>query len=480
MSLSDRHLKLLVDRGLDSETVHRFGVESSLKLGTNCIAFPFLRAGRTINHKYRTLGETPKKFCMDTDAELCFWNEGAISDLGLEHLPLIITEGELDALSALQCGYIRTVSVPNGAPATQVGVSESRRYAFIETAPGVLKDVKEIILATDSDEPGINLMNDLAIRLGRGRCKWVKYPKGCKDLNDALQAYGDRGVTESIARAQWIDVPGLYRMNELPPITDPEACDIGIVGLEKHYRMRIGDMAVVTGIPGHGKTSFLNEVAGRMALKGWPVVFASFEQRPQTNHRRQLRTFHSGRLQLDMTTEETAAADAWIAQMFSFIVVSEDEDPTLDWVMERLATAVSRHGARLAIIDPWNELDHHRATNESETDYANYALRRLIKFARKMQIHLIIAAHPAKMQRGKDGKIPIPSLYDIAGSAHWNNRPDVGVIIHRTDETTTLIRVEKARYAEIGVRGDLYGSFAPERARYNMIEEPNLAGIDDR
>jgi twinkle protein len=49
----------------------------------------------------------------------------------------------------------------------------------------MLADVREIILATDGDGPGVNLMNDLAIRLGKARCKFVRYPKETKDFNEA-------------------------------------------------------------------------------------------------------------------------------------------------------------------------------------------------------------------------------------------------------------------------------------------------------
>ena len=54
-----------------------------------------------------------------------------------------------------------------------------------------------------------------------------------------------------------------------------------------------------------------------------------------------------------------------------------------------------------------------------------------------------MVAHPAKMQRTQEGIIPPPSLYDVSGSAHWNNMADVGLVIHRdfeTDETRVITR----------------------------------------
>jgi twinkle protein len=55
----------------------------------------------------------------------------------------------------------------------------------------MMQDVREIILAADGDGPGVNLMNDLAIRLGKARCKFVRYPKETKDFNEAFLKYGE-------------------------------------------------------------------------------------------------------------------------------------------------------------------------------------------------------------------------------------------------------------------------------------------------
>ena len=55
--------------------------------------------------------------------------------------------------------------------------------------------------ATDGDEPGWRLAQELARRLGRARCAFVTYPQGCKDLNEALEKYGVRGVAACFSRA---------------------------------------------------------------------------------------------------------------------------------------------------------------------------------------------------------------------------------------------------------------------------------------
>jgi len=466
------HTAAIEARALDPELLANLGVGASSRLAGDCIGIPYFDNGVRVATKYRTIaGE--KRFTQDAGGRQILWNLDCLRDETLATEPLIITEGEMDAFSAIQCGYPRTVSVPGGAPSERSEDGGGKKYAFLEEAETLLRDVREIILAVDGDGPGANLLHDLSLRLGRHRCKWVKYPKECKDLNDALKLYGPKGVQETIRRAQWCRVDGVYRLSELPPMTPPPALDIGIVSLWEHYRMRRGDFCVVTGLPGHGKSSFVNEVCCRMAqTHKWNTVFASFEQNPQVDHRRALRSFYSGKLEKTMQAEELAKADGWIDRHFAFIVPAEDDDVSLEWVLERAAASIIRYDASIVVIDPWNEMDHSRPPDMSLTEYVGFAIRQFRKLAKKYQIHLIVVAHPAKMQRGKDGKYPFPGLYDISDSAHWSNKADVGIVIHREDMATskdTAIRVVKSRYHNaIGRPGEITGIWNEETTRYTI------------
>lgn len=461
----------LESRGLDIELIARLGIESSDRLPGECVVIPFFQNGVLVNRKYRTVaGE--KAFSQDAGAVKCFWNLDVLDDDTLAGYPLIITEGEFDAIAAIQAGYPRTISVPDGAPKDAIGEDDSgAKYSYVRDVADKLRDVREIILAVDSDGPGVNLLNDLAIRLGKHRCKWVKYPKGCKDLNDALRLYGNKGVQETIRRAEWMRVDGVYRMSDLPPAPDFRAYEPGMDGLNERYRVRMCDFSVVTGVPSHGKTAFVNDFTCRLVEKyGWTVCFGSFEQHPQIDHRRNLRRWFCRAPVSRLTEDETAAADAWIDKNFVFIVPDEDNDADLPWVLERCAAAVVQYGAKVVVIDPWNELDHIRPSDMSLTEYVGFAIRQMKRFARKYQVHLIVVAHPAKMRKNDDGKYPIPSLYDISDSAHWYNKPDVGVVVHRTGEHETLIRVAKSRYHDIiGEPGDETYHFNTYQGRFEWV-----------
>ncbi|MGE3479630.1 MAG: bifunctional DNA primase/helicase [Dongiaceae bacterium] len=475
--LKQNHLEILAERGLDAELLSRLGVKSVEKDG-DWIAIPFRRQSKIVNHKYRTIAGD-KRFQQDKDACKCFWNFDVLADETLASAPLIITEGEFDAMIAIQCGFPRVVSVPDGAPAQELGEGESKKYAYLEDAAELLAGVKEIILCTDGDQPGINLMNDLSVRLGQARCKWVKYPKGCKDLNDAFREYGQKGVKATIERAQWWQIKGVYSMSELPPVPERKVFNIGLPGLEKHYNARPMDFCVVTGIPSHGKTAFINDIACRLVQNhGWNACFASFEQQPQIDHRRNLRTWHGQKRVKDMAAFEIEAADAWIERHFSFIFPGVDDNVTLDWTLERCALAVIRRNARLVVIDPWNEMDHDRPDGMSLTEYTGWAIKQFKLFALKYQVHVIVAAHPAKPLKEPGGKLRRPTLYDISDSAHWYNKADVGIIVHRDDEKQTTIHVAKSRYHDqIGAPGEFKCIFDPSTNRFNQILDSNLCSV---
>ena len=211
---------------------------------------------------------------------------------------------------------------------------------------------------------------------------------------------------------------------------------------------------------------------------GWRTVFASFEQRPKPDHRRALRTFHAQKLEKHMTAEERAAADGWIDDHFRFLMPDDDTETSLDWLLSRLAAAVLRFDASLVVIDPWNELEHIRPQGMTQTEYTGMAIRSIKRFAKKHRVHLIVVAHPAKMMRDRDGKYPKPTLYDIADSAHWANKPDIGVLIWRDGPEPglpTKILVAKSRYhSEIGRPGAITGIWNESTGRYTITDDGTM------
>jgi len=129
--ISDEHQRWLEqERGLDLEIVNQYGVFTDRQSPDGRdLAFPIIRDGKVINHKYRGPG---KRFRQDKDAERAFYNEDCLRDPTLADHPLVITEGEIDALSAIMAGYSRTVSVPDGVGSNMDFVFESDMWSLVK------------------------------------------------------------------------------------------------------------------------------------------------------------------------------------------------------------------------------------------------------------------------------------------------------------------------------------------------------------
>src|SRR3546814_5202014 len=112
--LHERHQKWLEDRGIQSATAEKMEVSTVSDSQGNWLTFPYRLDGVLVNRKYRLTAE--KRHRMDKGGKLCLWNAEALRlpqvlDGGVS---VIITEGEFDAMIAIQCGNPAVVSVPIG------------------------------------------------------------------------------------------------------------------------------------------------------------------------------------------------------------------------------------------------------------------------------------------------------------------------------------------------------------------------------
>lgn len=485
-------------RGLDVELADKLGLHSeqyhARNVSGDALVYPFIREGKVVGSKWRPMPfkEGGPRFWWSKGDEHCAYNEDCLRDDSLIDQPVVITEGQDDCIAALQSGIQRVISVPDGAPEKPIeDLSDSIKYKWLDDIFHLLKLNRTpagIILAVDGDSAGAALMHDLAVKLGKSRCKFITYPKAkspeqrgrerLKDLNEALEDYGARGVREVIARAQFLKVSGVFKLSELPPLPDQEIFDIGFEALGDHLRLRLGDMSVWTGIGGYGKTTLLNDLLNRVVKQyGIRVAWASFEQDPQRDHRRAFRSWYWEDWEWKLTEAQRAEADAWIDNHHRFLVPDEDEDASLDWVLDRLEAAVVQHGCKVCVIDPFNEIDHCKGPGESDVDYINRAVRTFRRFARRFQIHLIIVAHPTKMPRLENGTYMMPGLLDVSGGAVWRNKATQGIVVHLIDKDTTMVKVDKVRYRDIlGTPGSVLMQFIMQTRHFVETER----NVEDR
>lgn len=454
-------------RGISEGTAESLRLESAQpRTGEGqWIAFPYFIQGERINAKYRRIDQ--KAFYQDGGAEKVCYNFDAISEPEFNG-PVIICEGELDVAAAIEAGFFRAISVPDGAPNEEIGDRDSQKYSYIPALVDALRDEREgIIIASDGDHNGKNLRNDLARRLGKARCKFLEYPKECKDLNDALIKYGVKGVEATIERAKFVEMHGIVQLHELPPADEPVVYRAGLsIDFDKHVGICKKHFSVWTGIPNNGKSALVKAVSVEMArLYDWKIAAAVFEDEPQSDFRRDIAKYVNNRPFKELTPSDWKRADDFLKEHYWFMVPDFDDEVTLDWLLERMERAVIEQGVDMIIIDPWTELDHEFG-DLSETQYTSICIKHMRRFARKFDVHVALVAHPKKIEADKNGKVRPPGGYDIAGSAHFNNKPELGITVHRQPDLgddVTMVRVWKSK------RHDIMGKTGDVNLRFNYL-----------
>jgi twinkle protein len=329
-----------------------------------------------------------------------------------------------------------------------------------------------VILATDDDGPGRILRDELAIRLKRTRCWYVKYPPGCKDANDVLQAFGPSELGTMLREARPIVPSSLVPFSDIPVRAEQQRYSSGWSGLDPHLMIVPPELVVVTGTPGAGKSQWtLALVANLARVHGLKGAILQFEDNPERNRRDLLAYAESWVHQPQRGVGGDPAA--WVDRMFRTIAPAEDLDEATDfnlaWLHAAIEEAATRHGAKWILIDPWNEVEHVWRINETETAYTNQALRDLKRLARRYQLAIIVVAHPTKGAGAKS--VEEVSLYDISGSAAWKNKADHGIIVHRlpTDPETT-IKIDKSKdFWVMGAPGAVRMRYQPRTASFEFV-----------
>lgn len=479
----------LAKRGISAETAALMHVHTGRRLAGgggvvpdptgDILCFPLIDDGKIVNCKYQ--GPSPeRKRGLVKGAPLIFYGlDNAVSmHRTYPRAPLVITEGEIDCLTALDAGQI-AISVPNGAVDGEDPVEydppsdDDKGFRYLQHSLDFVGSFGEVIIATDGDRPGVRLREELGRRIGRARSRFIDYPEGAKDLNEVLLAKGADAVFDLVAGAKQFPLRGLHRFSdyadELPIIPNLT----GIPRLDELLRPHLGALMIVTGVPAHGKSTFVMDLAASMSrLHNWPIAIASFEMKSRriqdaltAAHANDPLTVH-GR-----GTARFAMAERWAQEQVTIIDPRDwDVSVTIDWLCQRIVEAVRRNGIRIAVLDPWGDI-HHPMSNHGQvtTDYISEAIRKFRRVCLDLDLLGILVAHPVKMSKDGEGGYVMPTLYDIAGSAHFFNKTDYGLTVYRSKllHEAAVIAIEKIRYQpETGHPGEVTLDYNPVTGKY--------------
>jgi len=414
----------------------------------NVIKFNYFVGEDLVNIKYR---DGRKNFKLFKGAEKVFYNINAI--VGYEYC--VITEGEMDVLALHEAGIPNVVSVPNGATLT------SNNLDYLDNCIDYFVDKTKIILATDSDEAGQALQQELIRRLGAEVCYMASF-EDCKDANEYLLKYGKEKLSQRITSAKPVPLEHVTTFKDIEgEITDfvtngfKPGFQVGLSNFDEIFSTYTGQFITVTGIPSSGKSDFVDQmVVGYNAKYGWKAAYASPENAPTYLHAHKLmRKVWQG-----MPTKEDIGSSKWnqianhVNDNFFFI---DMERYTLESVLRKGAELVKRKGIKCLIIDPFNKV---RDTDSKTEDVNRYTMEYLTKievFAKKYDVLVIIVAHPTKMYKDKDGKIEEPTMYNIKGGGEWYDASYHGLLVHRDYVNKTVkCKVLKVKFQNLGQNGE--------------------------
>lgn len=250
------------------------------------------------------------------------------------------------------------------------------------------------------------------------------------------------------------DEPGYYALSDLPQRNSVAAIakSTGWWELDQIFKLYPGQFVVVTGIPGHGKSTLLLNMICNLFGQG----MRSFLYVPENEGhiREKLSMLWGDRPGWEVFSEIGCFVQSSVPDTF-------DQEPhTLDWLLNKAATAVKQDNVSLLLIDPWNEIEHAKPREMAMTDYIRLCLMWIKQFCRMYNVTVIMVAHPTKAGV-VDGKVP--SLSDIEGSMNWYNKCDNGLIVVRDPERDSC-RVISAKVREIGAgkRGVCYFDVDPD------------------
>jgi twinkle protein len=487
--LSELHQKWLEKRGININAAIRMGIYSGKRdqdgrvnsdPNGDIIAFPFIKDGEIVGHKYRGPHKT---FWQQANGRKQFWNVDVLEDPALHDgsQALVITEGEMDALAVLSAGYPWVVSVPDGAPPPRDGdgnlimvpsgtedivPNADGKFGYVTADWDSLVKVRRIIIATDNDEAGRRLADELVRRLDRVRCSFVIYPETCKDFNEVLVQDGPAGVMAVINAVKPYPIDGVYKLSDFPPEEAIRTYSTGWPSVDQYLRPYLGAFMVVGGFPAHGKSTWTLQLGSMMAkLHGWGVAVASFEMKivPYVTDVL-MSTFLQGPIKFAAPVNRKRA-EAFVENYFTFVAPEKgdtDTDHDIDWLIDRMQVAVIRNGCKMVLIDPFNEIEQTKKRDESTTEYIGRAIRKLKSFAMQYNVLVCVVVHPTKGSSGLDSADL--SLYSLADSSHWANKADIGLIVGRVGDpkvdVMTGIYIKKIRYQpDAGTLGEVFLTF---------------------
>lgn len=350
---------------------------------------------------------------------------------------LVITEGELDALSVSKAQQNKwpVVSVPDGASSAKKAVLASLKY---------VSGFKEVVIMFDQDEPGQKAALEVAMILPPGKAKIASLP--LKDASELLQANRGADIIKAIFEA----VP--YRPDSILTGDDlleqlfkemPPSADYFTVCLNQRLLgLRKKELTMICAGSGVGKTTFCQEQSYDLLRQGYRVGFVYLEQSVQITLLNLLSIPLNRRLKLldEMPREEVLKELKKIQDRICVYNHFGTKDP--DKLIQELRYMIQAEGCDFIVFDHISIVISGMET-DNERRSIDYMMTNLRTLVEETGAGIIVVSHLKRPSGGRSFSTGLmPTMADLRGSAGLEQMSDIIIGLGRNvDEGTDDVQV---------------------------------------
>lgn len=373
--------------------------------------------------------------------------------------PLVITEGQMDALSLVQAEVPNACSVPMGM----------NNFKWVQPALEWIKKFPEVIIFGDNDNGHISLINELKSRMPGIPMKYV--PLICylgeKDANDILKVYGAEAVRKAISGAT---IPTIKNVKSFSDVQDVDINTIpkiktGMKEIDSLIKgLCVGQVILVSGKRGDGKSTFVSQLAAN-ALGQDKNIFVYSGELASFHTKRWLNCQLAGN---DYFTEpgyepgtQTIGSDtlkkinewyrgkAWIYDNQYL----PDDRTELASLPDTIEQVIREYDVNLVCID--NLMTAMEEVHDKDNLYVAQSnfVGRLKKIAMQYNVVIILVAHPRKNNGQFDNDT-------VSGSSDITNKVDI-VLNYKKGTDNPNNPNEVFSYVEI-TKNRLFGTLTSE------------------
>ena len=448
----------IVDRNLSENTCKKYGV--SVKTDS---------MGTITNHYYPYHDKQGSKIATKTRYTKSkeFSVQGSTHQAGLfgEHLFsknkfIIITEGEIDCLSAYQMFYTGkyetpVVSIKHGVASAVKDIKNSLEW---------LEQFQNILINFDNDEQGKEGALKVAELFSPGKCKIMHLPQEFKDASDCLVKNKIQIYTQAFWNAKRFAPDGIINANTLfDDIIKPSVqsfVQYPFEGLNKMtYGLRASELVTFTSGSGLGKTQVIRELVhhllkqtkdnlGLLMLEENPVVTSKGIMSIEANQRLHLPDVHISKEEWQKHFDATTGS----GRVFLFDHFGSN---TIDNIISRVRYLAKGLDCKYIIIDHVSIIvsDQSHGDERKALDEIMTRLRTLVQ---ETGIAMIVVSHLRRPDGKGHEEGAATSLSQLRGSASIGQLSDMVIGLERDAQHddpeirhTTKVRVLKNRFSGI-------------------------------